>query len=651
MSNSQVPWVVLNEDNTISIEVNVSGFNSGDPVELSGQATQANGAIATFYSVQPMPVPNGSSAPIWVKSIPVVGENGFDKGFPVTVVVRATEAWFTVLNTEQNAELDPELQGPTGAPPKAAWASSAYGWAVAPASSSPWAAAPAPAPAVPAPSAQLRHGKWWDRVKSEPLDTVMGGRFTRLFPDLPGASFAHDDLKALAARMTAPPEAEPADATGPDPEENPGIPAAYTYLGQFIDHDLTFDPISQLRQRVTTKSQLQALVDFRTPRFDLDNLYGHGPDDQPYMYDEDGVHMLLGAPMQGSPFDPEAAQLPRGPNGRALIGDPRNDENRIVAQLHAIFLRFHNRIVDHLGGSSHVSFAQAREQVCWYYQWVMVYDFLPTILPKQIYDSVFPDSRPSPAVPKLRENDLPLMPVEFSVAAYRFGHSMVRPRYKLNQAIERPIFSGIPSDRDDLGGFRPIPANWAIDWQYFINLGDGTGAPAPQLSYKIDTSLVNPLGKLPPQIAVDPSSLAQRNLERGLTFQLPSGQRVAEALGVPPLTDDELVIGMATAGSTKTPMKDIAPAFAGNAPLWAYVLSEAQVTSRNDPAHSGLAENDIPIRLGPVGGRLVAEVFASLLRGDRTSYLYADPAFAPIAAFTRNGTFGLAELINVALGR
>ena len=121
-------------------------------------------------------------------------------------------------------------------------------------------------------------------------------------------------------------------------------------------------------------------MDFRTPRFDLDNLYGRGPDDQPYMYEEDGIHMLLGEPMPGNPFDPGAVQLPRGPNGRALIGDPRNDENRIVAQLHAIFLRFHNRVVDHLGGKKHVSFQEARQQVRWHYQWVLVNDFLPTIL-------------------------------------------------------------------------------------------------------------------------------------------------------------------------------------------------------------------------------------------------------------------------------
>jgi hypothetical protein len=644
-SNSQVPRIVLNQDDTISIEVSVYGFETGAPVEISGQATQANGAIATFYSVQAMPKhEDEESAPIWVESIPVVPPKKFSAGFPITVVARAAEAWVTLLDAADPGKIP---NTPGASVPKGAWESDDnYSSAVAPSLPS----APAAAPAEPAPDTQLRHGKWWDRVKGDPLDAVMGGRFTRLFPDLPGARFDQADLELLAAAMTAPPEDEPAQETEPDPEENPGLPAAYTYLGQFVDHDLTFDPISQLRERLT-KSQLRALVDFRTPRFDLDNLYGRGPDDQPYLYEKDGVHLLLGTPMPGNRFDPGAAQLPRGPNGRALIGDPRNDENRIVAQLHAIFLRFHNTLVDHLGGKKHVGLQEARRQVRWHYQWILVNEFLPVILPQHIYQSVFPDPyTPAPAIPRLRENDLELIPVEFSVAAYRFGHSMVRPRYRLNQAIERPIFSRTPGDTADLGGFRPIPASWAIDWHFFINLDHAAGPAAPQLSYKIDTSLVNPLGMLPAQIATDPSSLALRNLMRGRTFQLPSGQRVAEAMGVPPLPDEELVIGKAVTGSPQKLITDVAPGFANNAPLWAYVLSEAQVTSWKN-ADPRLARDAIPIRLGPVGGRLIAEVFASLLRGDPTSYLYAEPGFQPIADFSHDGTFGLAELVNVALGR
>ena len=587
------------------------------------------------------------NGPLVVPRLSPIPSKKFVAGFPVTIVARAAQVWITTLENDPDSEA--VTSNAVSGQPQAAWKEGDAQWAVVPASSQSSTATPASSPDASPADTQLRHGKWWDRVKGDPLDAVMGGRFTRLFPDLPGAQFDQADLELLAAAMTAPAEDEPAQETGPDPEENPGIPAAYTYLGQFVDHDLTFDPISHLRERLT-KSQLQALVDFRTPRFDLDNLYGRGPDDQPYMYEKDGVHLLLGAPMPGNPFDPGAVQLPRGPNGRALIGDPRNDENRIVAQLHAIFLRFHNRLVDHLGGKQHVGFPEARRQVRWHYQWILVNEFLPVILQEQTYKSVFPDPyNPAPEIPRLRENDLELMPVEFSVAAYRFGHSMVRPRYRLNQAIERPIFSGVPGDTADLGGFRPIPASWAIDWHFFINLGQGAGQAAPQLSYKIDTSLVNPLGQLPAQVAKDPSSLALRNLMRGVTFQLPSGQRMAEALGVPPLADEELVIGKATADGPKKLIKEVAPGFAGNAPLWAYVLSEAQVTSWKN-ADPGLARDDIPVRLGPVGGRLIAEVFASLLRGDPTSYLYAEPAFQPIADFTRDGKFGLAELINVALG-
>ena len=117
-----------------------------------------------------------------------------------------------------------------------------------------------------------------------------------------------------------------------------------------------------------------------------------------------------------------------------------------------------------------------------------------------------------------------------------------------------------------------------------------------------------------------------------------------------PLADKKLLIGKAIVQSPMPPsITDVASGFAGNAPLWAYILSEAQVMSWKNA--TGPVSDKTPIRLGPVGGRLIAEVFASLLRGDRTSYLYAEPTFTPIPDFTRRGTFGLAQLINVALGR
>ncbi|HZI74389.1 MAG TPA: hypothetical protein VFD73_10260, partial [Gemmatimonadales bacterium] len=305
-------------------------------------------------------------------------------------------------------------------------------------------------------------------------------------------------------------------------------------------------------------------------------------------------------------------------------------------------------------------------QVRWHYQWMLVTDYLPKIVNSGTYAGVFADPRnPIPGLPEL-EHGLRLMPVEFSVAAFRFGHSMIRPLYRLNTTIERrPIFlpgryrQAQADDAADLRGFRPVPADWAIDWQFFIDL-EHTQEPRtmpppydqiarePQHAYKIDTSLVSPLHDLPRQIASGPSILALRNLERGQTFSLPTGQQAATALSERVIPDERLVIGKATAGDTKKPIARVAGSFAGQAPLWAYILSEAQVTSWEN-AGPGLSPDKIPVKLGPVGGRIVAGVFAALLQRDRTSYLSNGTAFAPIPDFCRGEKFGLAELINVAL--
>ncbi len=250
----------------------------------------------------------------------------------------------------------------------------------------------------------------------------------------------------------------------------------------------------------------------------------------------------------------------------------------------------------------------------------------------------------------------PFIPIEFSVAAYRFGHSMVRPIYRLNTTLgQNPPPADDPvngrqfifhpdDDFQSLNGFRAFPANWAIDWSLFFDMGNNPpqlGVDRLQRAYKIDTSLVNPLGRLPQSVAADVRSLAQRNLLRGLRMGLPSGQDVARAMGVPVLGDDVLKVGKATEEDTPNnprlvDIPQFGHEFVGKAPLWYYVLAEAQQQFQTDAT---------PIRLGPVGGRIVAETFIGLMLGDSHSFLAQRPEWAPNA----QRHFTMSDLIKMAI--
>jgi hypothetical protein len=488
-----------------------------------------------------------------------------------------------------------------------------------------------------------------------PSSTLFEGRFGRMFRTLPAAEFAEEDLKKLARKMVAPPEARATPENQDDDEENQGISAGYTYLGQFIDHDLTFDPASSLQKQ----NDPEALEDFRTPRFDLDSVYGRGPNDQPYLYADDGLHMLLGRRLTGNQ-DSGARDLqrnrPEAGRQRALIGDPRNDENVIVSQLQSIMLRFHNSMVNSMPKGS--TFEQVQNAVRWHYQWVVLDDFLPAIVGRDMVHSVLPHLKNKTSIHEDRPNlsffrwgKIPFMPIEFSAAVYRFGHSMVRPIYRLNTTLKHrnKIFlpdreNSRPQENQSLLGFREFPKTFAIDWRLFFKMGDNPhfGARRLQKSYKIDTSLVNPLGHLPKPIGDKIPSLAQRNLIRGWRMGLPSGQTVARFMGIDPIADEDLRVGKATEDQTASnpAITEISRRFAGNAPLWYYILAEAQ---------QAFEDNSTPIRLGPVGGRIVTEVFVGLLLGDQHSFLSQEPKWTPFAAFTNNDNeFGIAELIKQA---
>jgi hypothetical protein len=517
------------------------------------------------------------------------------------------------------------------------------------------------------------HGATLRGLDATPESRLFAGRFGRMFRALRPADYGADDAasqKALA-RLGRAMEADKEDPKdGPDNEEG-GFPAAYTYFGQFIDHDLTFDPASSLQRQ----DDPDALNDFRTPRFDMDNLYGRGPDDQPYLY-ADGVRFVLGDALTGEADGTAiaASDLPRSAaaQARAIIGDPRNDENVIVSQLQGLMLRLHNRLADLNPG---MAFENLQRELRFHYQWVIVNDFLPTIVDAGVLAEVLPHlaagTDPVTDPPQLHwfaPRDNAFMPLEFSVAAYRFGHSLIRPGYRLNDGVgPLPIFQFANHPADPaLTGFGAFPSQWAIDWNRFIDLnprpygnpGEAGAAGGPgnllrtQLAYKIDTSLVNPLKHLPTRVASDPPpSLAERNLLRGWRLRLPTGQDVARAMGVPVLADDDIVIGKFSGdpADLRGPIVDVAgDAFAGNCPLWTYVLAETIET----PVVFATTDGDQTIptrRLGPVGGRIVAETFVGIMLQDSSSWLTLDPLWTPTLPMTA-GRFGLRELIAAALG-
>ena len=453
---------------------------------------------------------------------------------------------------------------------------------------------------------------------------------------------------------------DPSDT--PDDQENPYVPAGYTYLGQLVDHDLTFDTRSTLD---TLPSGLSSFPnDERTPRFDLDCLYGEGPSSSAFMYDSDG--RLATNPSK--PFDlPRAATLfdPSDPTShRAIIGDPRNDENSIVAQLQLVFIKFHNKLIDAYkaqGLKGSALFKRAQKEVRFSYQLILVSDFLKRIVRKEVYDEFKNDfeSHGNAAFKLFKPGPVrSALPLEFTGAAYRFGHSGVRNAYRLNDDFRRLIFDGSDDAAESLVGFGDLPDSHKIDWKLFFTdklapgdkasnaskNPDGTDVASDkkrlQFAYKLDTTLVDPLAHLPHRISgVDSnalfSSLAARNLKRGYNFNLPSGQDLARVLGVakgPPLL----------IGDKLQTFKDLdiapgdAAALEKSTPLWLYILAEGQAALANaagdfprEPDGSIHKDSNDGTQLGPVGGRIVLEVFFGLLDFDPGSYFW-EPSWTPV---------------------
>jgi len=472
-----------------------------------------------------------------------------------------------------------------------------------------------------------RHGAEVSRaIANTPHSSLPVGRFGRLFGTLGGFSPPDGLLEELGK-----PGGVMEDRNKPG-GDNKGIPAGFTYLGQFIDHDLTFDPVSTITKKIDPDS----LRNFRTPRFDLDSVYGFGHNASPHLYNRNDPDLLLTAKTKPT----KELDLPRNNQETALIGDPRNDENVLVSQMQVAFLHFHNAVVRHLRekktnfkkhklpGES--VYDTAQRLVRWHYQWIVVHDFLPKICGPGVVNSLMVENASGTTITNelYQPTNNPFIPIEFAVAAYRFGHAMVRNDYALNDIIFVTIFGRANQPLSHLGGGRILPADWQIKWPNFFKF---PGRADPQASRKIDSKLAAPLLKLPAQVvgekeftdAPERRSLATRNLLRGKRLGVPSGQAVATEMGETPL--DNSAIGLTE------------PGWDDEAPLWFYILKESERAPISGK------------RLGPVGARIVAEVMLGLLDKDQTSYVNHSSVWKPLKPIApAAGRFAMQDLIKFA---
>ena len=438
--------------------------------------------------------------------------------------------------------------------------------------------------------------------------------------------------------------------TGRDTGADSIIPAGYTYFGQFVDHDITLDVSST----IDAPQDANTINNMRSPALDLDSVYGRGPALDPYLYRFPGVgepptavKMQLGQNRStgpGGPHDGAGAvatplnfDVPRVLNGSntavtetestftAIIGDPRNDENLIVSQLHHAMLKFHNRVVDLLVTAAFPGdiFAEAKKIVTQHYQWCVVHDFLPRVCGAAAVNAAI-SSIHTPVGSSFR------MPAEFAMAAYRFGHSMIRNGYTLNSSLPATV-----STLANVFAFVRVPrlpvfSNWAVDFNMFFNTAHSVGASFNN-ARTIDSVLANGLEAIPGGSGIM-AVLAARNLRRGLAMGLPSGQGAANHLGITPLTSAQL--------TTDLPAAEVAllnsngGILLSKTPLWYYVLREAMVVNGGN-------------QLGPLGGRIVAETFVRMLKRDKDSFMNV-PGFAPSLPSSARGTFMIADLLEFA---
>lgn len=397
--------------------------------------------------------------------------------------------------------------------------------------------------------------------------------------------------------------------------ERERIPAGYTYLGQFVNHDIALDSATVDKIPPWNPIPVSSIFNRRTPFLNLETIYGFespsNPNEPPRAeLLEENSHTLLklGTTVADVITKTFPNDLPRKSGSpMAVIVEPRNDENLAVAQTQVAFMKFHNAVVKNLGrDDTKATFEFAREIVIRHYQWIILKDFLPRIIKNSVLNDVLAEGNkfyfPKP--------DKPYMPLEFSVAAFRAGHSMIRSVYNWNRVFnedsnilratltELRNFTG----KHGMKGKNNLPSDWIINWNWFYNINFSSFLNKQKFNFasNIDTGLAALLAS--PKPFNREFALAAQDLYRARALGLPSGQAVTKAI----TGSNEKILKPAQIANLLP--ESLKYRFSRETPLWFYLLAEAEIEEGGQT-------------LGEVGSRIVAETFIGLLKLGKPSIL------------------------------
>jgi len=337
----------------------------------------------------------------------------------------------------------------------------------------------------------------------------------------------------------------------------------------------------------------------------------------------------------------ELQQFKDSQESRALIGDMRNDENLAIAQFHVSFLRFHNRAVDYLENNETgwiADFDSAKRLTRLHYQWLAIEGYLKTVCQRDVVQRILDDR--AAGFQRFRseyQHRHPghqmgnAIPLEFSGAAFRFGHTMVRNVYDFNRNFGRGEGGQDTATFDLLfrftanGGFfglKKLPENWIIDWRRFVGVepvDSSDGLPARN-ARRIDTEIAPPLGKMINEGGdqIEGSEiwemfrhLARRNLRRGYNLRLPTGQALHRYLKAQGQLTSDPIQDVAALFDSKPELqyflRNNQSGFNHRTPLWFYCLAEAEAAGGES--------------LGELGSWIVASTFIGVMLDDPTSAL------------------------------